>query len=402
MKGRLLLFREIVYSAAKEDESNILYKLSYRNLQDKFFNHLDLNRCLIEAAVSYHLGLKSPVTCYVARQEGCRNSKMGKRKLGIRRVGVQKKGPSKANKRFMPTIKPGAKKTSTSLTEMVSTEMGLSEVIREEASAIDTNDKDTEVDNTDVKDNSLRPAPANMAFPITPPYAASGGDWTCGVDYNRKEYTTSWSGGWQTPSLLGFPNIQGLTIQEPYQSDEKRRCWQRSTLLGYGSYAYIRILNESSRYPILKIAHQGDAKRHFISREFEILKLLNTQPIVRVQEEPVSDENGLFGFYMQKLCKINIVELAERLDELEDAIKKVHGAGIAINDVSISNIMLDAQDKITLIDFGFAGRIGEEVPHFFPPWKLQRARFSIETDNDAFDEICKLCKEGTLQIPDSP
>ncbi len=297
---------------------------------------------------------------------------------------------------MMPTPKPGATETGTNFIEVVSKEMGLTEAVPKEASVIDTDLKDTQVDNTG---SGHRSAPASMAFHITPPYPTSGGDWACGVDYNRKEYTTRWSGIWQPPSLLGFPNIQDLTIQEAYQSDEKRRCWQPSTMLDYGSYAYIRILDKSSRYPILKIAHYGDAKRQFISREFEMLKLLNTQPVVRVQEEPVLDKDGLFGFFMQELYKINIVELAERLDELENAVQRVHEAGIAINDVSISNIMLDAQDKITLIDFGFAGRIGEEIPSFFPPWKSRRALFSVETDNEAFDEICNLCKEGTLQNP---
>lgn len=115
-----------------------------------------------------------------------------------------------------------------------------------------------------------------------------------------------------------------------------------------------------------------------------------------MQDEPVSDKDGILGFYMQKLCKINIIELAERLDELKDAIEMVHEAGIVVNDVSISNIMLDAQNNITLIDFGFAGRIGEKVPDFFPPWKSQRALFSVETDYKAFDEICEICKDGTL------
>ena len=310
-------------------------------------------------------------------------------------MGLKKIGPSKANKKMMPIKTPGARETGTT----VSKEMDLTEAVPVEASVIDRGLKDTKVDNAGIKDSSHRSAPANMAFPITPPYPASGGDWAFGVDYNRKEYTTRWSGAWQPPSLLGFPYIQDLTIQEAYQTDEKRRCWQHSTMLDYGSYAYIRILDESSRYPILKIAHHSDAKRQFISREFEMLRLLNTQPVVRVQEEPISDEDGLFGFRMQKLYKINRVELAERLDELEDAIKRVHETGIAINDVSISNVMLDAQDKITLIDFGFAGWIGEEVPSFFPPWKSRRALFSVETDKEAFDEICNLCKEGTLQIP---
>lgn len=269
-----------------------------------------------------------------------------------------------------------------------------------EASVIDAKLMDPIINNTNTTDSGHRSAPANTALPIMPPYPAGGGDWACGIDYNRTEYTIKWSGAWQPPCLRGFPNIHDLTIQEAYQSDAKRCCWQRSTMLDYGSYAYVRILNKSSRYPILKIAHHGDPNRHFISREFAMLKLCKIQPVVRVQEEPVSDENGLFGFYMQKLCKINRIELAERLDELKDVIKRVHEAGIAINDVSISNVMLDAQDNITLIDFGFAGRIGEKIPSFFPPWKSRRALFSVETENEAFDEICKicrLCKDCTLQ-----
>lgn len=79
--------------------------------------------------------------------------------------------------------------------------------------------------------------------------------------------------------------------------------------------------------------------------------------------------------------------------------KRVHEAGIVTNDVSISNVILDTQDKMTLIDFGFAGRIREEVLSFFPPWKSRRAHFLVEIDNEAFDEVCNLCKEGTLQIP---
>ena len=105
---------------------------------------------------------------------------------------------------------------------------------------MDTNLEDKRVDNMGTKDNGYRSAPANLAFPITPPYPISGGDWACGVDYNRKEYTTRWSGAWQPLSLLGFPNIQDLTIQEAYQSDEKRRYWQHSTMLNYGSHAHIR------------------------------------------------------------------------------------------------------------------------------------------------------------------
>ncbi|KAL9123652.1 MAG: hypothetical protein Q9217_006935 [Psora testacea] len=326
----------------------------------------------------------------------------GQKEARRKEGGYKKIGPSKASKKKMHIARPGAKETGISLNKMFSKDKGLIEAVPEEASVIDMGLKDKNIEDTDTKDSGYRSAPAHMAFPITPPYPASRGDWACGVDYNRTEYTIGWSGAWQPPNLLGFPNIQDITIQEAYQSDEKRRCWQHSTLLDYGSYAYIRVLDESSEYSILKVAHDGDAQRQFICREFEMLKLLDTQPVVRVRKEPISDKNGLFGFHMQKLYKIKTVELAERLDELEKAIKVIHEAGIAINDVSISNVMLDVQDNITLIDFGFAGRIGEEIPSFFPPWKSRRALFSVETDNEAFNEICNLCKEGTLQIPNTP
>lgn len=156
-----------------------------------------------------------------------------------------------------------------------------------EASVIDVDLKDPKVDRMDARNSGHRSTPTNMASFITQPYPAGGGDWACGVDYDRTEYTIKSSGAWQQPpSLLGFPNIQDLMIQEAYQSDVKRRCRQHSTMLDYGSYAYVRILDRSSRYPVLKIAHQGDAKRHFISREFEMLKLLKLSPLYACKTSP--------------------------------------------------------------------------------------------------------------------
>ena len=320
---------------------------------------------------------------------------MGKRKLGTRGVGVISIDLSKANKMIIPVTESGRRETGTNLNKTVFKETGLTEATPEESSVTEMDLKDTHIDDSSAKGGGHVPVPASVAFPITPPYPGRGDDWACGVDYNRREYTIRWAGDWQCPSLLSFPNIQDLTIHEVHQSDEKRRCWQHSTMLEYGSYAYIRIFDEPSLYSVLKIAHRGDAKRQFISREFEILKLLNTQPVVRVHEEPLSDQDGLFGFQMQELYKINTSELAKRLDELEYAIKKVHEAGIAINDVSISNVMLDAQNRITLVDFGFAGHIGEEFPSCFPSWKSLGEFFSVETDNKAFHEICNLYKDST-------
>ncbi|KAI4262447.1 MAG: hypothetical protein L6R35_007381, partial [Caloplaca aegaea] len=177
-----------------------------------------------------------------------------------------------------------------------------------------------------------------MAYPITPPYATSRNRYACGIDYHRKEYIIAWSGPWQTPSLVGFPQIQDLAVREVCQSVERQRCWQESELLAYGSYAYVRVCDKKpSEFPILKISHYaGDPKRLFIRNEFEILKSLDSLPVVvRVHGNPLSDQGGLFGFRMQELYQINVDELATRLDELKEAIRTVHRAGIVINDVSI-------------------------------------------------------------------
>ncbi|MCJ1335902.1 hypothetical protein MMC09_001176 [Bachmanniomyces sp. S44760] len=277
--------------------------------------------------------------------------------------------------------------------------MGLTEAIIKDRGGISENLKDGDVEATSIQDSDNQPSllpttttTTTMAVPIMLPYPASKDVWACAVDCDRKEYKIGWTGAPQLPNLDSFPDIKDLTTQKVSQSKEKQHCWQNSNLIDYGAYAYVRRLDESCKFSIVKMAHHGDPNRQLLCREFEILKSLDTPSVVRVQQEPLSDENGIIGFYMQRLYKIPVFDLAERLEELKDAIERVHKAGIVFNDVSISNVMLDAQDRITLIDFGFAGRIGEDIPSFFPPWKSRRAQFSVETDNEAYNEVCDLCK----------
>ncbi len=94
-------------------------------------------------------------------------------------------------------------------------------------------------------------------------------------------------------------------------------------MLAYGSYTYVRVCDKPSEFPIFKISHDGNAKRLFIRIDFEILKSLNSLPVVRVHGDPISDKGGLFGFRMQELYKINVGELAKRLDELKEEIRTV-------------------------------------------------------------------------------
>jgi hypothetical protein len=59
----------ITYSAAKEDETNILQKLTYVYLAAQFRRHLNDHRSQIEALVSGHLGLSRGQTCRIDGSE---------------------------------------------------------------------------------------------------------------------------------------------------------------------------------------------------------------------------------------------------------------------------------------------------------------------------------------------
>lgn len=68
LKPRRLLRGEITYSAAKEEESNVLHKLSLPDRRDAFFDKLERSRDTIHATVAHHLGIK-PTRCYAVHQD---------------------------------------------------------------------------------------------------------------------------------------------------------------------------------------------------------------------------------------------------------------------------------------------------------------------------------------------
>lgn len=68
-KSRTLLRREITYSAAVEEDTNLLHELGYRDEKTRFFSHLHGHRLLIEKLVAHHLRLSSANACHVADVE---------------------------------------------------------------------------------------------------------------------------------------------------------------------------------------------------------------------------------------------------------------------------------------------------------------------------------------------
>lgn len=59
---------DITYSAAKDEETNVLHKLSYWNQRNKFFAHLESRQNTIKSLVGHHLGLQ-PSECHVVDVE---------------------------------------------------------------------------------------------------------------------------------------------------------------------------------------------------------------------------------------------------------------------------------------------------------------------------------------------
>lgn len=68
-KTRRLLRREITYSAAKNEEVNILHQLGYYAQRQQFFTRIYRNLNWIKAVIAHHLNLRSPDACHVADME---------------------------------------------------------------------------------------------------------------------------------------------------------------------------------------------------------------------------------------------------------------------------------------------------------------------------------------------
>ena len=69
LKPRRLLRGEITYSAAKEQDANILHELGYRDKKIQFFTYLYRNRKRIQKLIARHLGLASADACRVVEVE---------------------------------------------------------------------------------------------------------------------------------------------------------------------------------------------------------------------------------------------------------------------------------------------------------------------------------------------
>ncbi|PVH74055.1 hypothetical protein DL98DRAFT_468493 [Cadophora sp. DSE1049] len=188
---------------------------------------------------------------------------------------------------------------------------------------------------------------------------------TVNLDFDRREYRLQWDGDWrQLPDLTQFPSIPNGTVNAIAHSPKVDEIWAVSEVLNFGADAHLRELRPGKdEFPVCKVAIDA-RQRRLLSNEFSILRMLSAHdvPVVRTHSEPLVDEEGIFGYRMEKLIEINMDNAMKYISEIEQAVAAIHRLGIALYDISPSNIMLNMEGRITLIDFGRAGYFGEEIP----------------------------------------
>lgn len=69
-KVRRLLRKEITYSEARKEETNILHRLQFPDQQHEFFARVSENRYWIKEIVAHHLRLSLVDLCEVADVKG--------------------------------------------------------------------------------------------------------------------------------------------------------------------------------------------------------------------------------------------------------------------------------------------------------------------------------------------
>ena len=216
------------------------------------------------------------------------------------------------------------------------------------------------------------------------------------IDYVRQEYRICWSGDWRKPPDLGrFPQVD-CSITAIRHSREVEEVWAESHVLKCGVDAHIRILNnkEENVFPACKIAID-DRQRRLIKDEFSILCYLAScgSPVVSVHPEPLVDAQGIFGFRMEELFDIKIASRRTYTTTVASVIAKIHQNGVIHFDLSPSNLMKDKEGRLTVIDFGRAGYLGDDIPPDKRRPGSNRATYSTEQDINALKWVL-----GTLLV----
>lgn len=228
------------------------------------------------------------------------------------------------------------------------------------------------------------------AQPITCPFPIDKAS-AINIDFNGDEYLLCWDGDWrEIPDLTSFPLVDNASVTLISHTERVKELWATSQVLAFGADSHTRALDScGDEFSVCKVAI-NDRQRQLLQEEFSILRDLSSKdiPVVRVHQEPLADEYGIFGFRMERLSKIDIENATKYMSETEKAIEEVHRNGVVHHDIHPSNIMLNKEGIVTIIDFGRAGYIGQEVPALKSIGKPKKKEiYSVESDHVSLEWV---------------
>ncbi|KAI4843313.1 hypothetical protein E4T44_06804 [Aureobasidium sp. EXF-8845] len=232
----------------------------------------------------------------------------------------------------------------------------------------------------------------NFVSPLS--RAEKAGHYTCIIEHENKPYSIIWSASAMQPDITQFSTTRLDWRCKPVDlGSDLSDIWSGSMLINYGADAILRC-SHLGPHPILKLAHHGEEFRLRLQHEFELIqdmtKIAKSLPIPRVDDHPLRDAQGTFGYRLELLIYLEMNELVHRLPEVREAVQQLHEAGFSHGDLSESNIMKNKEGAIVLIDFGCAGEIGTQAASSVPSWVYENAIVTMEADQQALKRLSEL------------
>lgn len=202
----------------------------------------------------------------------------------------------------------------------------------------------------------------------------------CYIDVNGIPHEASWTGNWAIFEFTDTSQIADFQLSPLPFPNELSTAWKSSIPLAFGGHASVRA-RETGRYPVVKIAHPTNKCRRLVEREFNIMRTLSTlDAVAQIADKPLRDQDGVFGFHLERLFRVELDELQRRFREVERLLDALHNAGYCHGDCSFSNIMQNQEGRLVLIDLAFAGRLGTDIPEVFPKHLSQGSSYTVNID----------------------
>jgi hypothetical protein len=227
--------------------------------------------------------------------------------------------------------------------------------------------------------------------PFSPPFAIDKNvkRYGCYIDVDGVPHEASWTGNWAAFEFTDTSSLVDFRLVPLQLTTEIMTVWKSSTHmhLAFGSHASVRSEGVDSKF-VVKIAHPNDKCRRLVEREFNIMRdLSDLDAVAKVAGEPLADQDGIFGFRLERLYHVEPEEMQARFQEVERLLNSLHDAGYCHGDCHFSNIMQNREGKLVFIDLALSGPLGSEVPEEFQTCLVRGSRYTADIDR----EMIKRC-----------